>query len=100
MDEASKPPPIDYASPQKHEPKMSGWAVAAIVAVLSWGPVGIGIGYIVGHIAGPLHVEGHPYPDSGIPTLMYGLMTWLIVGVVGTVVSVVLGIRASVRNTG
>jgi hypothetical protein len=94
------PPRLDYAVPQEPEPTkaMSGFAVTVIGLVLSWGPAGIVLAVIVGRVGGELHERGSPRPDAGIPSLMIGLMTYPIVGALGTLASVLLGYRAHRRD--
>jgi hypothetical protein len=105
VDEVSETPPLDYASPREPKPeRMSGCAVAAIGTALSWGPVGLIVAFIAGAIGGKLSESGPPggppYPDGGIRAFMYALVTYPIVGVLGTVVSAVVGAHAYRRDGG
>jgi len=98
------PLPLAYATPAKDRTtpaQKKVWSPPAIFAVglvLSWGPIGIAVAYVVGHIFGPLGrggpVPGFPYPDGGIAAFACSLLVYPFVGLLGTIISIVLGKRA------
>ena len=74
-----------------------GCLVGVLGAVASWGPVGILAGIVARELSRQEPSPARPSSDYGIPAFFTGVLTWAVVGIAGSVVSVLLGMRAHYR---